>query len=226
MQSLSLLLQRKKMETRSSLNWKKNPGTFNPLNLGLIDFEDDFPVISNSYIPESFKVALCHDYRSLNPNSFVNCFTDDYVLGRFWNNPEKYIERFSECGLVMTPDYSLLVGMPKPLQMFNVYKNRLIGYFWKKNGVNIIPTVGWSDKKSFEYCFLGIEEGSNVCVSNIGCRNLENKKFFDEGLTAMKETIKPKKIIFQCNEKYKEFYQNDDIIFIDSFWETKRKSIY
>jgi hypothetical protein len=40
----------------------------------------------------------------------------------------------------------------------------------------------------------------------------------------MIEAISPKQIIFQCNKKYKESYKNDNIIFIESYWDLKRKS--
>jgi hypothetical protein len=40
----------------------------------------------------------------------------------------------------------------------------------------------------------------------------------------MKEIIKPKQIIFQCNKKYKQFYTDSNIIFVDSFWDNKRKN--
>ena len=123
----------------------------------------------------------------------------------------------------MSPDYSLLLGMPKPMQMWNVYRNRLVGYVWQSTGINVIPTISWSDKNSFEYCFNGVGIGSVVAVSNIGCRNEENKYYFDAGFEELKNRINPTKIIFQCNKKYKEYYKDERIIFVDSFWDNKRK---
>ena len=192
------------MKTRSSHKWQKKPGTFNSLNLDLIDFDDDYPVIGKSKIVENFNIVSCHDYRSLKDNSFVSMFVDDYILERFWREPERYVDRYLECGMVMSPDFSLLLDMPLPLQMFNTYKNRLIGYYWQSQGINVIPTVSWSDKKSFEFAFNGIEKGSTVCVSNIGCRNLDNKKYFDAGFNELQKKIEPEKIFFQSNKKFQK----------------------
>jgi hypothetical protein len=100
-----------------------------------------------------------------------------------------------------------------------------VGYVWRSAGINVIPTISWSDKNSFEYCFEGVEIGSVVAVSNIGCRNEEHKYFFDAGFNEMIQRIKPKKILFQCNKKYKENYKDEKIIFVDSFWDNKRKQL-
>jgi len=149
-------------------------------------------------------------------------FLDDYILERFWNRPLNYLERFKDC-TVMSPDFSLLVGMPEPLQMFQVYRNRLVGYIWQSKGLNVVPCISWSDKQSFEYCFNGVEVGSVVAISNVGCRNLDNKKFFDSGFDAMIEKLKPSKILFMCNKKFRSEYKQENIIFIDSFFDKKRK---
>lgn len=58
-----------------------------------------------------------------------------------------------------------------------------------------------------------------------GCRNEEHKYFFDAGFNEMIQRIKPKKILFQCNKKYKENYKDERIIFVDSFWDNKRKQL-
>jgi hypothetical protein len=126
---------------------------------------------------------------------------------------------------VLSPDFSLLIGMPKPMQEWNVYRNRLVGYVWQCEGIKVIPTISWSDKSSFQFCFNGIEKNSVVAISNTGCRNDEQKKYFDEGFGEMIKRIEPRKIIFQCNKKYRSFYNDENIIFIESFWDNKRKQL-
>ena len=212
------------MKQRSSYNWKTKSGSWDALKTELISFNGDYPVL-RCYSNEHKAVAICNDYKKINKDSIVSMFVDDYILERFWNNPVKYIEIFKTANCVMSPDYSLLIGMPKPMQMWNVYRNRLVGYVWQNAGINVIPTISWSDKDSFEYCFNGIEIGSIVAVSNTGCRNEEQKMYFDEGFKKMIDVKKPKKVLMQCGKKWETHYENENIIFLDSFWDNKRKNI-
>jgi len=211
------------MEIRSYKNWQSKSGGWDTLNLKYIDFDCPYPVLSSIFDINDYQIVMCNNYKSISVNSMISMFIDDYVLERYWNNPLKYIPYFKKAKYIMSPDFSLLIDMPLPLQMYNVYRNRLIGYLWQKKGLNIIPTISWSNIKSFDFCFKGVKKNSNVCISNIGCRNEINKYFFDLGFNEMKKRLKPKNIIFQCNKKYKEFYTDENIIFIDSFWDNKRK---
>lgn len=192
-------------------------------NIELLGFEGDFPLISSYFDINDFKTVKCNDYHKYDSDSLIEMFIEDYMLERYWNNPLKYIEMLTKCKYVLTPDFSMYIGMPKVWQMWNVFRNRFIGYIWARNGISVIPTICWSDKSSFDYCFAGVKEGSNVAVSNIGCRTDSNKKYFDVGFDRMKEVINPKMIIFQCNKKYKSYYTDNNIIFIDSFNDERRK---
>lgn len=212
------------MLTRSCGNWKTRSGTFDSLNTKYIDFESDYPNLNGNFNSNKFNVVICNNYKEINSDSLVSMFVDDYILERFWNNPLKYVNIFSKAKYVMTPDFSLLFGMPKPMQEWNVFRNRLVGYLWQKNAINIIPTVSWSDSSSFDYCFKGIKKGSIVAISNIGCRNEDHKKYFDNGLNELITKINPAKIIFQCNKKYRESYKSDIFIFLESYWDKKRKN--
>lgn len=211
------------MKQRSSHNWKTKSGGWDSLNTTLINFSENYPILSSIFIIADYQVVICNNYKGIHENSLVSMFVDDYILERFWNNPTKYIRFFEKSKCVMSPDFSIYVDMPKPMQMWNVYRNRLVGYVWQCAGINVIPTISWGDVNTFDFCFEGIEIGSVVAVSNIGCRNDEHKKYFDSGFVEMQKRIKPKQIVFLCNKKYKKYYQQENIIFIDSFWDLKRK---
>lgn len=213
------------MKLRSSDNWKAKSGGWDSLNINTIDFHQDYPVLSSILDDIDIQLVMCNDYRKINQNSVVSTFIDDYILERYWNNPIKYINYFNKAKYVMSPDFSLLIGMPKPMQQWNVYRNRLVGYVWQNAGINVIPTISWSNRSSFDFCFEGVSVGSCVAVSNIGCRNEENKYHFDLGFKMMKEILIPKNILFQCNNKYRDQYKDDNIIFLDSFWDNKRKQL-
>jgi hypothetical protein len=211
------------MFTRSSNNWKTKSGGWDSLHTELIDFNTDYPILSSNIQVTDFNLVMCNNYKNINDNSLISMFVDDYILERYWNNPLKYTTYYNYAKYVMSPDFSLLIGMPKPMQQWNVYRNRFVGYVWKKSGINVISTISWSDESSFDYCFKGVELNSTIAVSNIGCRNYVQKQYFDLGLKKMQETLQPKIVIFQCNKKFRNDYKDNNFIFIDSFWDNKRK---
>ena len=211
------------MKQRSSHNWKTKSGGWDSLNTKLIDFSQDYPILSSIVSVADFQLVICNNYKALTNKSLVSMFVDDYILERFWNNPTKYINYFKNAQYVMSPDFTIYVDMPNPMQMWNVYRNRLVGYVWQCSGINVIPTISWGDANTFDFCFEGVEYGSIVAVSNIGCRNDEHKRYFDNGFVEMQKRINPKQIVFLCNKKYRKLYQQENIVFIDSFWDLKRK---
>ena len=213
------------MRQRSSNNWKFKSGSWDALNTDLISFDEDYPSLGSFSEVQDFDVSICNDYKSITERSLISTFVDDYILERYWNNPNKYIGYYRQAKYILSPDFSILVDMPKPMQMWNVYRNRFVGYIWQSAGLNVIPTISWGCEKSFDFCFEGVKEGSIVAVSNIGCITQGSKEYFDAGFEKMKEVIKPKQIIFQCNKKYKEHYKNEMIIFVDSYWDKKRKQL-
>ena len=213
----------KQMITRSSHNWKVTPGGFDKLKTKYLDFPGDWPILN--CLHTSFNgISFANDKRNIKAGNLVSMFIDDYLLERYWNNPEKYVTLFRSAALVMAPDFSLLVGMPKAMGMWNVYRSRLVGHVWQAAGINVVPTITWGSQSSFSYAFSGVERGSAVAVSNTGCLTEEHKKFFDAGFFAMKETIKPSTIIFQCNKRFRSHYEEESTIFVKSFFDKKRES--
>lgn len=212
------------MRQRSSDNWNFRAGTWDALKTELIDFEGDYPLIGSPSMPDFKAVCTANDYKAYSDSGLVSMFVDDYILERFWNNPEKYIPKMKGCAAVMSPDFSLFIGMPEPMLRWNVYRNRLVGYVWEKAGAVVVPTISWADENSFGYCFEGVRKGSVVAVSNTGCKTAEHRAFFDMGHQAMISALDPSKILFQCSTRFRADYQAANVTFIDSFFQKKHKS--
>lgn len=210
-------------ETRSSHNWQSRSGTWDSINTRYIDFETDFPELYLSDILEDFQTVNINDYKNINYNSCVLSFLDDYILERFWKHPIKYVAKFKDAKFVCSPDYSILLGMPKSLIHYNTYRNRLVGYLWAKNNINVIPTVSWASSSTFDIVFEGIKPGSCVAVSNIGMTDI-SRTYFDSGYNEMIKKIQPNKILFQCKKKYRNQYEDKSVIFVESFWDKKNKT--
>ena len=58
--------------------------------------------------------------------------------------------------------------MPKVLKAYNVYRNRWCGRYWQDFGIDVIPTVTWSDDESLDYCLDGIPKHSTIAISTMG----------------------------------------------------------
>ncbi|MCD8313437.1 MAG: DUF4417 domain-containing protein [Bacteroidales bacterium] len=128
--------------------------------------------------------------------SGVHFFLDDYRFERVWNDPLKWARILRNAKFVLTPDFSLYADMPLCQQIYNVYRNRLIGACFQRMGVKVIPTVSWSDARSYDFCFEGVPEGNVVAVSNIGClKDSESRKLWHEGFEEMNGRLNPAKIL-------------------------------
>ena len=126
----------------------------------------------------------------------VHFFLVDYQFERVWRLPEKYLPVLKRFESVLSPDFSLLADMPLPLQVFNTYRNRFIGRWLQSQGVEVIPTVSWSDARSFAFCFDGIPAGGTVAISTVGTRKNEYARhLWERGATAMMERLKPSAVL-------------------------------
>lgn len=130
-------------------------------------------------------------------NKNIHCFTDDYQFNRIWNRPNDYISMALKFKGMLAPDFSTYNDMPVAMQIYNHYKKHWIAAYYQMHGVTIYPTISWSDKKSFEWCFDGEPINSVVSVSSVGTqKNKESKKLFLQGYEEMMIRLEPSLVIF------------------------------
>lgn len=147
---------------------------------------------SHNFIP--FNFAMTEKQKE---NKSVHFFIDDYQFERIWKNPDRYIPILKKFNQVMSPDFSTYTDYPKALQIYNHYRKHWLGAYMQMNGIDVIPTISWSDKDSFEWCFDGEPDNGTVAISSVGCMDNENsKKLFIDGYNEMIKRLKPKTIIF------------------------------
>lgn len=158
----------------------------------------DIPIIEPTdwapckFVP--FNTAKNIENRS---NRGVHFFIDDYQFERIWLNWKRYGAFLSEFQSVMTPDFSLFTDWPVAVQIWNHYRKHFIGAYLQTLGVNVIPTICWSDEKSYDWCFDGEPTNSCVAVSSVGTqKNIEAQRLFLSGYNAMIERLCPETIIF------------------------------
>lgn len=135
-------------------------------------------------------------------NKILHFYLDDYQFERVWSSPDRYLDTLRRFKAVLTPDFSMYADFPQAVSMFNHYRKQWCGAYWQMNGVTVIPTVGWAEEPSFEWCFDGIPKHSLVSISNIGASKYKDAKgLFLKGWSKAIETLEPKKILL-VGKKY------------------------
>lgn len=130
----------------------------------------------------------------------VHFFLDDYQFIRLWTDPDRYIGVLQQFAYVMSPDFSMYTDFPKALQIYNHYRKHWLAAYWQEHGINVIPTICWSDKESFEWCFDGEPTHSVVAISSVSTQNSkERKRKFLDGYFEMVDRLQPTQIIFYGN---------------------------
>lgn len=153
----------------------------------------------------------------------VHFFIDDYQFERLWRDVNRYTEMLSQFKYVMTPDFSTYTDFPKAIQIYNHYRKHWVGRYLQDYGCKVIPTISWSDKESFAWCFDGEPEGGTVAVSSVGCsKNKQAKELFMNGYNEMIDRLHPESIIFY-GEVPKECSGN--IVKIKAFQDKFRKAV-
>lgn len=148
----------------------------NILNLAYAQFDSDNEYGIPNMLPtqvsnlkdiplQGFNFAL----KTKNPESIgVHFFLHDYQFERVWKYPDRYIDVLKKFAFVLSPDFSVYCDMPKVLQIYNIYRNRWMGRYWQENGIQVIPTVTWSNNMSLEFAVQGIPKHSTIAVSTMG----------------------------------------------------------
>ena len=182
----------------------------------------DIPIIEPTTITESNFIGFNEAMSSKKTDCGIHFFLDDYQFIRLWNNPNRYMNLLKKFNCVLSPDFSLYADFPKALQIYNYYRKHWIGAYLQLNGIEVIPTICWSDEKSFEWCFDGEPQHSTVAVSSVGTQNNKiAKELFLKGYNEMMKRLQPETIIFY-GKVPKECTGN--IICVKSFQEKFRRS--
>ena len=130
----------------------------------------------------------------------LHFFVDDYQFTRCWTNPDAYLDMLRKFKVVWTPDFSTYTDLPKAVQIYNHYRKHGLGTYWQANGITVIPTISWSDRDSFSWCFDGEPVGGTVAISSVGTQlNKESRKLFIDGYNEMLARLEPTLIYFYGN---------------------------
>lgn len=150
--------------------------TINGYNLPLLDGVEnvgmyDIPALKPCDVVPDDLIGFNEAKTTVSFDAGVHFFLDDYQFERVWRRPDVYVRTLGRFQCVLTPDFSLYRDIPLAQQLYNVYRSHLIGAYWQRMGLNVIPTLQWSWRRSFGFAFDGLPRGSAVAASALGAAN-------------------------------------------------------
>lgn len=223
--------------TRTSDRWSTLPGSWDKLNMQYRFPSDnkygipnltaptivELPEPPTCLIPYNLRVRSDLGYR----DAAMHFFIDDYRFELTWTKPQQAFERVNKAWLVLTPDFSLYADFPLVAQIWNTYRNRWCGAFWQARGLVVVPSVAWSDDKSYDFCFEGIESGSPVAIATQGIKWDEDTRIrFEEGYREMLVRLNPRFVICygKLDEAIKAKFPDTRIKCYPTYWDGLKKA--
>jgi hypothetical protein len=209
---------------------KKRFNTYNIIRINNLELtpKNNVPVLRATHsVPDKlipFNLALSP---KADNDGYVHFFIDDYQFDRVWRNPERYLPVLSRYKGIVSPDFSLFIDMPIAMQIWNVYRNRVLAAYYTQAGIDVIPCAGWSGERSYDFCFEGLPKYSTLAISTNGClSSKEGVYYFTKGFNRMLETLKPT-VVISYGRPLKELYDNckTRIITFDSYSQSLKRKL-
>jgi hypothetical protein len=163
-----------------------------------------YPVIGSVGIPDLLPQAFTLPdvippllkYRSPAPagqvaRSLCHFFLFDSYFESCWTHPARAVSYVRRFWGALTPDFSMYVGWPLAMQIWNVYRSRWVGRFWQEQGLRVVPTVNWSMPASYSWCFAGIPTQQVVAVGVPDLRRSVTRILFCLGYRRMLHELDP-----------------------------------
>lgn len=143
--------------------------------------------------------------------AYVHFYIDDNKFdgkcSSIWFYPLDAYEILRHFSGIITPDFSTNQDFPEPLKIYNTYRMRCFGYWLYSLGIPVIHNVRWGTEESWNYCFDGIAQGSNICIGTVASslNLLVNRKIFEAGLIEMTRRVQPNTIMTYGSSNYSFF---------------------
>jgi len=178
----------------------KNPklDVFNAAMVNGAEFSNafEFPLLKATHYKPASAIPFNAAKRTRQVNRWLHFYIYDYFFECVWNKPARYLSLFKKFPGVITPDFSLYRNLPLAMQIWNTYRNRALAYWLQSKGIKTITNVSWSDKRTYDFAFEGLEKGGTYAVcSNGAIQDKISRYFFVKGLERMVEALEPETIV-------------------------------
>lgn len=131
-------------------------------------------------------------------------FIQDYRFYCVYQQLLRYSDIVKRLGAVCAPDFSEYTDYPNALNIWSHYRKHVVAAFWQRNGVQVIPTICWTDPTSFDWCFDGEPENSAVAIAFMMKKNQKQERAnFKAGFDEMMRRLRPRQILWY-GERFEE----------------------
>lgn len=142
-----------------------------------------------------FNYAKSTDAASKRGNG-CHFFIDDYQFERVWAKPARYLDALRSFGCVLTPDFSLYLDMPAPMQAWNRYRSQALGRYWRGEGLTVVPALSWAQPESCAFCFEGVPRNSTVATSTVGVKgDAAALAVWEDGMREAMRRLEPSRVL-------------------------------
>lgn len=123
----------------------------------------------------------------------------DSFFEAIWRNPHRYTDLFLKHGVttLVECDFSLWRDDPLIVQAYNVFRTRSLARCWQEAGLLVIPSLNWSDERSFEFCFQGVPLHAPLVA--VECRTAgqtdDDRRAFLAGLSEGVRQVRPANVL-------------------------------
>lgn len=162
-----------------------------------------FPVLKG-YMPKHISRPLAfHEARALYRRKkslrgyFVHFFIEDEKFECIRKSPKRYTAMLKSADFIIAPDFSTYRNYPFPVLVKYAFDNLLLGCYFEREGIAVVPNIIWSRPMFYDFTFSGQPKEAVICISSISVR-LTDKKGIQHWLHGYKEAIerlRPKKVI-------------------------------
>lgn len=138
-------------------------------------------------------------------------YVDDWRFESVWADAVSFAENAREFGwgALVTPDFSVWRDDPTAVQLWNIYRSRWVARYWQEAGIKIIPSLNWSDERSYEFAHLGIPRG--LPVVSVQCRTTRSKlgkDYFIKGLSVAIEQLQPENVLIYGGSDHRQWLED------------------
>ena len=125
------------------------------------------------------------------------CFyTADRNFERAWSNPRAFSKTLMRYSYVLSPDFSVYLDMPRPMQLASILKNKALAAWWQECGLNVIPSVSWTTVEHIEEDLEGWPKHSVIAINSTRLgRDRRAKHNWVEGYEATISILEPSFIL-------------------------------
>lgn len=122
----------------------------------------------------------------------VHFWLDDAQFKRVWTYPRRYRTLLQQFGAVTSPEYSVYETFPPALRLYNQYRNAWLARFWAEAGINVVPSVVWTEGLDREAIWESYPTESILALSTVGCMQTEaDRDWMRRGVVEMQRRLRP-----------------------------------